>query len=217
MFSGLIERGSLAQERQHTPMRLPTQIETHPDPCETDQKVPEIRDTTMLCQRCPSDESVSKMFHSPSLQAEYTGVGVSNVNRITTRDRMVVQLMELLHGWVRRSVSVKLVQRHRTPVGTPRILLRGSENACGHARVNERFRHGCRVSNTDIWLFEDVDQIKSAIDNASSMLPPENRTFTSGPTTFHLQRTRNFSACLDNDCNLRTNAALLGLPVTSGC
>ena len=43
-------------------------------------KVPDIRDTTMLCQRCPSDESASKMFHTPGLQTEDTGVGVSNVN-----------------------------------------------------------------------------------------------------------------------------------------
>ena len=43
-------------------------------------KVPNIRDTTMLCLRCPSDESASKMFHTPRLQTEHTGVGVSNVN-----------------------------------------------------------------------------------------------------------------------------------------
>ena len=103
------------------------------------------------------------------------------------------------------------------PVGTPHILARGSKNACGHAGVNERSRHGRRVNNTDICFFEDVDPMKSAIGNVSSVLPRESRTFMGSPTTFHLQRTRNFSASLDNDCNMRPNAALLGLPVTSGC
>ena len=61
VFSGLMELGSLAQKRQHTPMRLPKQIENLMQ-ARLIMTVPDTRDTTMICQRCPQMNPRQRCF-----------------------------------------------------------------------------------------------------------------------------------------------------------
>ena len=60
------------------------------------------------------------------------------------------------------------------------------------ARLISEVRDGRRVSNTDIWLFQEVGQIEFAVDNVSSSQPRESRTFMSCPTMLCLQNARQF-------------------------
>ena len=167
MFPSSWASQSVAQKRQQTPTHLPRQIPTHLTQARLIIEVREIRDTRAL--EFPTS-------------AEWQ-----------SRDCMMVQLW---NGWAWRALPLKLLQPHQwecdtSSYGAATIAMAVPESGT-HTTMLDPTRHGRRVSNTDIWLFQEVDQIEFAIDNVSSSLPLESRTFMSCPTMLCLQSARQF-------------------------